>query len=173
MERKRTNTEKLVITAILIALEVILTRFVGISTPMLRISFGFLPMVIVAMYYGPIWGGGAYALADVLGSLIFPTGAYFPGFTVSACLTGIIYGLFLHKRKVTGNRPRSRHRSGIGHQSSGEHLLAHHYSGQRLHGNAAGQIRQRAPLRANRHRTDSRAEQSNPANSPTGSLRGI
>ena len=90
MERKRTNTEKLVITAILIALEVILTRFVGISTPMLRISFGFLPMVIVAMYYGPIWG-----------SLIFPTGAYFPGFTVSACLTGIIYGLFLHKRKVT------------------------------------------------------------------------
>ena len=50
MERKRTNTEKLVITAILIALEVILTRFVGISTPMLRISFGFLPMVIVAMY---------------------------------------------------------------------------------------------------------------------------
>ena len=101
MERKRTNTEKLVITAILIALEIILTRFVGISTPMLRISFGFLPMVIVAMYYGPIWGGGAYALADVLGSLIFPTGAYFPGFTVSACLTGIIYGLFLHKRKVT------------------------------------------------------------------------
>ncbi len=92
MERKRTNTEKLVITAILIALEVILTRFVGISTPMLRISFGFLPMVIVAMYYGPIWGGGAYALADVLGSLIFPIGAYFPGF---------IYGLFLHKRKVT------------------------------------------------------------------------
>ena len=66
MERKRTNTEKLVITAILIALEVILTRFVGISTPMLRISFGFLPMVIVAMYYGQIWGGGAYALADVL-----------------------------------------------------------------------------------------------------------
>lgn len=101
MERKRTNTEKLVITAILIALEVILTRFVGISTPMLRISFGFLPMVVVAMYYGPIWGGGAYALADVLGSLIFPTGAYFPGFTVSACLTGIICGLFLHKRKVT------------------------------------------------------------------------
>ena len=77
MERKRTNTEKLVITAILIALEIILTRFVGISTPMLRISFGFLPMVIVAMYYGPIWGGGAYALADGLGSL------------------------FLHKRKVT------------------------------------------------------------------------
>ena len=46
-------------------------------------------------------GRRRYALADILGSLIFPTGAYFPGFTVSACLTGIIYSLFLHKRKVT------------------------------------------------------------------------
>ena len=102
MERKRTNTEKLVITAILIALEVILTRFVGISTPMLRISFGFLPMVIVAMYYGPIWGGGTYALADVLGSLIFPTGAYFPGFTLTCVITGAVYGLLLHKKVTVG-----------------------------------------------------------------------
>ena len=101
MEKKRTNTEKLVITAILIALEVILTRFVAISTPMLRIGFGFLPMVIVAAYYGPIWGAGAYTLADILGSLLFPTGAYFPGFTISACLTGLIYGFCLYRRKIT------------------------------------------------------------------------
>ena len=173
MERKRTNTEKLVITAILIALEVILTRFVGISTPMLRISFGFLPMVIVAMYYGPIWGGGAYALADILGTS-FSNRRLLPG------LHGFRLPHRHHLRPFpaqtqgdSGNESCSRHHSGIGHQSSGEYLLAHHYPGQRLHGNAAGQIRQRAPLRANRHRTDSRAEQSNPANLPTGSLKGI
>lgn len=101
MDKKRTNTERLVVIAILIALEVILTRFVAISTPMLRIGFGFLPMVIVAVYYGPIWAASAYTLADILGSLLFPTGAYFPGFTISACVTGLIYGFFLYHRKIT------------------------------------------------------------------------
>ncbi len=101
MFNNKSNTERLLITAILIALEVILTRFVAINTPMLRIGFGFLPMVLVAILYGPWWAGGAYALSDFLGSMVFPTGAYFPGFTLSACITGIIYGFFLYRRKIT------------------------------------------------------------------------
>ncbi|HOE57706.1 MAG TPA: folate family ECF transporter S component, partial [Bacillota bacterium] len=36
---------------------------------------------------------------DILGMLIFPKYAYFPGFTLSAFLTGAVYGLFLHKKK--------------------------------------------------------------------------
>lgn len=104
MERKNFNTQKMVIAAMMIALEIILTRFVAISTPMLRIGFGFLPMVILAIYLGPIWAAGSYAAADVLGSLLFPSGAFFPGFTLSACLTGLIYGLILHRRKITVTR---------------------------------------------------------------------
>ena len=35
------------------------------------------------------------ALADVLGAVLFPIGAYFPGFTLTAFLMGLCYGLFL------------------------------------------------------------------------------
>jgi len=33
--------------------------------------------------------------------MVFPKGAYFPGFTLSAFLSGAIYGLFLYKKPVT------------------------------------------------------------------------
>ena len=35
------------------------------------------------------------ALSDILGFLLKPTGPYFPGFTISAALGGMIYGAFL------------------------------------------------------------------------------
>ncbi len=38
-------------------------------------------------------------LADILGAFIFPVGPYFPGFTVTAALTGLMYGLLLHKKQ--------------------------------------------------------------------------
>ena len=100
VEKSRTNTERLIVTAIMIALSVILTRFAGITTPLIRLSFGYLPIVIVAIQYGPVWAGVAYTIADLLGSFIFPSGAFFPGFTLSACLTGVVYGLFLYRREV-------------------------------------------------------------------------
>jgi ECF transporter S component (folate family) len=37
---------------------------------------------------------------DFVGAIVFPSGAYFPGFTLTAAMIGLIYGLFLHK-KVT------------------------------------------------------------------------
>ncbi|MDF2675486.1 MAG: folate transporter [Clostridiales bacterium] len=85
-----------------IAMEVILTRFLSIQTPIVRISFSFIPMAISAMMFGPIFGGIAAALADIIGMMIFPTGgAFFPGFTLSAFLTGAIYGLFLSNKSKT------------------------------------------------------------------------
>ena len=38
------------------------------------------------------------ALGDLIGALLFPFGAYFPGFTASAGLMGLTYGLFLYKK---------------------------------------------------------------------------
>ena len=35
---------------------------------------------------------------DLIGAILFPFGAYFPGFTVSAGLMGFVYGIFLHKK---------------------------------------------------------------------------
>lgn len=94
----RSNTQRLVVLAFFIALEVILTRFCSINTDFIRIGFGFLPVAMVGVMFGPLWAGIAYAIGDVLGMIIFPSGQFFPGFTLSAFLVGITYGLFLYKK---------------------------------------------------------------------------
>lgn len=94
----RSNTQRLVLLAFFIALEVILTRFCSINTDFIRIGFGFLPVAMVGIMFGPLWAGAAYAVGDVLGMIIFPSGQFFPGFTISAVLIGITYGLFLYKK---------------------------------------------------------------------------
>ena len=67
----------LVTMALLIALEVVLTRFLSINLPIVRIGFGFLPVAIAAILFGPLWAGIGYAVGDLIGMLIWPTGAYF------------------------------------------------------------------------------------------------
>jgi ECF transporter S component (folate family) len=83
----------------LIAVEVVLTRFFSISTPIVRIGFGFLPVSLAGMLYGPLWAGCAAAMGDVIGALLFPAGAFFPGFTLTAFLTGFTYGALLWRRR--------------------------------------------------------------------------
>jgi len=87
--------------AFMIAISVVLTRFCSINTPILRIGFGFLPCALMGIMYGPLWAGAGYAIADILGMVIFPNGAYFPGFTLTAFLTGLVYGFFYRKGEVT------------------------------------------------------------------------
>ncbi len=101
MKNKRTATEQLVVTALMIALSVVLSRLLSINISFLRIGFGFLPISILAIMYGPVWSGIGYAIADVIGSLLFPTGTFFPGFTLSAFLTGVIFGIILYKKEIT------------------------------------------------------------------------
>jgi len=101
MEQK-SNTKRLVVLAFLIALEIILTRFCSIQTPIVRIGFGFLPVAMMGILYGPLWAGIGYAAGDVLGMLIFPSAAYFPGFTLTAFLTGIIFGFSSREKRSPG-----------------------------------------------------------------------
>ena len=91
------NTKKLITLSVLIAMDVVLTRFLSINAWNTRIGFGFVPMVIAAMMYGPLSAGIVAALADFIGAILFPTGPYFPGFTFSVFLMGIVFGLFLYK----------------------------------------------------------------------------
>ena len=77
-------------------------RFVSITTEVTRISFGFIPIAAAGMLFGPIPAGIVGALIDVLGAFLFPTGAFFPGYTLTAFVTGLCWGIpFLHgKRSV-------------------------------------------------------------------------
>lgn len=98
---KKLNVRTMVQVALLIAIEIVLTRFFSISTTVVRIGFGFVPIAICGMMYGPIWAGVAGGVADVLGATLFPVAPYFPGFTISAVLTGLIFGLLLRREEKT------------------------------------------------------------------------
>lgn len=96
--KKHSPTTVIVCISLLVALNVILTRFLSINTTFLRIGFGFLPVAIAGAAFGPFWAAVCGAVGDVLGMMIFPSGEYFPGFTLTAILTGITFGIFLHRR---------------------------------------------------------------------------
>lgn len=84
----------LAVLAMLTALEIVLSRFLSISLPTVKIGFSFLAVAFAAREYGP-WGGVAVAAAgDFVGAHLFPIGPYFVGFTVTAALCGLLYGRF-------------------------------------------------------------------------------
>jgi ECF transporter S component (folate family) len=96
---QRVTAKVIVFMGLFIAMEVVLARFLSIQTPIVRIGFTFLPVALSAMLYGPLYSGIAAALADIVGMFLFSSGgAYFPGFTLTAFLSGVIYGLFLHNK---------------------------------------------------------------------------
>ena len=104
MKKNIFTTETMVITAFMIALSVVLSKLVSINISFLRIGFGFLPIAVLGILYGPAVAAVGYGLADLIGAFLFPTGTFFPGFTVSAVLTGLIFGFVLHGKEVTIKR---------------------------------------------------------------------
>ena len=94
------STKKLITLSVLVAMDVVLTRFLSLNAWNTRIGFGFVPMVLAALIYGPLSAGIVGALADFIGAILFPTGPYFPGFTFSMFLMGLVFGFFLYKKKA-------------------------------------------------------------------------
>lgn len=99
------DSHTLVIIAMLLALAVVLAIFGTVQvTDFLKIGFSFLPNEIAAMLFGPSVGGIVAGTADILKYLVKPTGAFFPGFTISAVTGGVLYGMILYKKPVTIGR---------------------------------------------------------------------
>lgn len=88
--------------ALLIAIEVVLSRVLSLKQWNMRFSFGFIPVSIAGILFGPIAGGIVGAFGDFIGANLFPMGPFFPGYTLTALLTGITYGLLLHKKVNLG-----------------------------------------------------------------------
>lgn len=94
------STRKLVFSSLLIALGVVLTRFLSIRLPLfgvegIRIGIGSLPMIFAGIVFGPLAGGIVGAVTDLVGFWISPMGAYMPHFTFTAFLTGFIPGFII------------------------------------------------------------------------------
>lgn len=91
------STKMLSTLGVLLAMDIVLTRFLSINAWNIRIGFGFVPVVLSGMLFGAVPTMVLGALADFLGAILFPTGPYFPGFTLTAALTGLTFGYFLKK----------------------------------------------------------------------------
>ena len=91
--------KKVILAGLLLAAAIVFNRFLSIKTPIVVISFGFIPKIIIATMFGPWWSMLLFGLADLIGALLFPFGAYFVGYTASAVISGFIYGIFLHRKK--------------------------------------------------------------------------
>lgn len=100
MQKKFIRTKTMVTVALLIALNIVIVRFLSVQTQILRVSFGFLPTSLCSMLFGPWVGAVAAFLSDFLGMVVNSKGlTYFPGFGISEALYGLSYGIFLYKRE--------------------------------------------------------------------------
>lgn len=100
MSKNTIKTKILVTSALMIALSVT-ARFLSILIPFggaggLRIGFSPFFAKIPAFLFGPLMGGISCGLADVLGLLVKPDGAYIWALTLTAIIGGVICG-FLWK----------------------------------------------------------------------------
>lgn len=92
------RTQTLTTAGVLLAIQMVLSSYGVIQlSDSLKISLAHLALAPTAICFGPVVAAIQGGLSDVLGFIIKPTGPYFPGFTISAILLGIIYGMMFYK----------------------------------------------------------------------------
>lgn len=92
MKKVRFSPLWMAYAGVLIALQIVLGNLVQIAFVEKQMNFGFLPIAVAGYLLGPVGGLIVAALGDIIGTLVFGTGAYFPGFTVTAVIVGLLYG---------------------------------------------------------------------------------
>lgn len=92
--------------AMLLALRVVLGMFANMTLPLFgssaKLGLSFLPIAVAGAVYGPIPAALIGALGDVISFVIQPSPlGFFPGFTISGLITGLIYGFALYKDNIS------------------------------------------------------------------------
>ncbi len=62
-----------------------------------RISLSFLPLAATGYLMGPVVGVIVGGVSDIIAFILKPQGAYFPGYTLSNMIIGLVYGVCLYK----------------------------------------------------------------------------
>lgn len=101
-KRNQRPLYEMISLAMLTALYVVMNRFLSVSAWNINFGFAFTATVAAAALFGIHGGMVVGGLGDFIGAMLFPKGAYFPGFTLSAMLIGAVYAVCL--KKGTGFR---------------------------------------------------------------------
>jgi len=98
------DTKMLVFAALIIALRVALKTLVKIPlAPNLDITPAFLANALGAMVYGPVVGGLAAIISDVLGVLLRGD-TYFLPYVLTEIAGSVIFAMFFYRQKITPTR---------------------------------------------------------------------
>ncbi|MBO5130553.1 MAG: folate family ECF transporter S component [Oscillospiraceae bacterium] len=98
------STKMLVITALMVALRIVLKPLAIPLGPSLSIQTATLATALGAMIFGPVMAIPAAIVSDTIGFVIYPTGDYFLPFVLTEIAGTLIYALFLYRAKVTPTR---------------------------------------------------------------------
>ena len=93
------NIRVLTSAGILSAIAIVLGFFKIPVTQLIEIRFAVLPVTIAAYLFGPVVGGAVGLVSDIGGYILRPTGPFFPGFTITSMVSGVIFGCFLYRQK--------------------------------------------------------------------------
>ncbi len=97
-----TSVRGLTMAAMLTALAIVLGYLKIPLSQDNRISFGFIAIASAGFLLGPVPAAVMAMAADVLSYILNPSGgAFFPGFTLTSGLSGIIFGFFLYKQPAS------------------------------------------------------------------------
>lgn len=101
----RLTTRRLTMAAMLTALQVVLGKLAVGNPALVKISLGFIGTALIGYCLGPWLGGTVMVINDIISNTIFNTGsAFFPGFTLSAFIAGVIAGMLLYQQKISWQR---------------------------------------------------------------------
>lgn len=88
------TAHNLAMMASLVAMQIILSRFLGIQvSDTLRISFESIPVILAGMWLGPIPGAIVAVVADFLGTILSGYGTWFPPLVLGPLSVGILSGI--------------------------------------------------------------------------------
>ena len=101
------STHNLVMMAALAAMQIILSRFLGIQvSDTLRLSFESIPVVLAGLWLGPLAGGIVGFVADTIGTMLSGL-TWFPPLALNPIMEGVVAGL-LARYFIRGDIGESR-----------------------------------------------------------------
>lgn len=97
------DTKKLCLCALMMALQILLSNplFKIPLSENLSITFGYLAVALNSAIVGPVYSLIFGFVLDNISFMLFPSGVYFFGYTLSCMAGALVYALFLYRTKIS------------------------------------------------------------------------
>jgi len=102
IEKRRFTTREITLMGMFVALNVVMAEVlkIVIIPNVLVLSLGFVPLALSGMLFGLVPTVTVAVVADIIGALLFSSGSFYFGYTLTAFMTGLFFSLFLHRKNL-------------------------------------------------------------------------